>query len=69
MEQIKGTGAALITPFNTDLSVDYVGLEKLLNYQIKGGIDYLVLMGTTGESAVLSKSEKNLTISRGDGTQ
>ena len=58
MEQIKGTGAALITPFNTDLSVDYVGLEKLLNYQIKGGIDYLVLMGTTGESAVLSRVEK-----------
>ena len=40
MEKIKGTGVALVTPFNTDLSVDYVGLEKLLNYQIKGGIDY-----------------------------
>ena len=59
MEKIKGTGVALITPFNADLSVDYVGLERLLNHQIKGGIDYLVLMGTTGESAVLSKSEKN----------
>jgi 4-hydroxy-tetrahydrodipicolinate synthase len=58
MEKIKGTGVALITPFNTDLSIDYVGLEKLLNYQIKGGIDYLVLMGTTGESAVLAKIEK-----------
>jgi 4-hydroxy-tetrahydrodipicolinate synthase len=58
MEKIKGTGVALITPFNTDLSIDYVGFEKLLNYQIKGGIDYLVLMGTTGESAVLSKTEK-----------
>ena len=58
MEEIKGTGVALITPFNIDLSVDYVGLEKLLNHQIKGGIDYLVLMGTTGESAVLSKKEK-----------
>ena len=58
MDKIKGTGVALVTPFNTDLSIDYVGLEKLLNYQIKGGIDYLVLMGTTGESAVLSKTEK-----------
>ena len=58
MEKIKGTGVALVTPFNADLSIDYVGLEKLLNYQIKGGIDYLVLMGTTGESAVLSKTEK-----------
>jgi len=58
MEKIKGTGVALITPFNADLSVDYVGLEKLLNHQIEGGIDYLVLMGTTGESAVLSKVEK-----------
>jgi len=58
MEKIKGTGVALITPFNSDLSVDYVGLEKLLIHQIEGGIDYLVLMGTTGESAVLSKTEK-----------
>jgi 4-hydroxy-tetrahydrodipicolinate synthase len=58
MKKIKGTGVALVTPFNTDLSIDYVGLEKLLNYQIEGGIDYLVLMGTTGESAVLTKIEK-----------
>jgi 4-hydroxy-tetrahydrodipicolinate synthase len=59
MDKIKGTGVALITPFNEDLSIDYVGLEKLINYQIDGGIDYLVLMGTTGESAVLSKEEKH----------
>jgi 4-hydroxy-tetrahydrodipicolinate synthase len=58
MEKIKGTGVALITPFHEDLSVDYIGLEKLINHQIDGGIDYLVLMGTTGESAVLSKAEK-----------
>jgi len=58
MEKIKGTGVALITPFNEDLSVDYIGLKKLINHQIEGGIDYLVLMGTTGESAVLSKVEK-----------
>ncbi len=58
MEKIKGTGVALITPFNDDFSIDYIGLEKLINYQINGGIDYLVLLGTTGESAVLSKEEK-----------
>jgi len=58
MEKIKGTGVALITPFNEDLSVDYLALERLINHRIEGGIDYLVLMGTTGESTVLSKSEK-----------
>ena len=58
MERIKGTGVALVTPFNADLSVDYVGLEKLLNHQIEGEIAYLVLMGTTGESTMLSKTEK-----------
>ena len=59
MDKIKGTGVALITPFNEDLSVDYVGLGNLLDHVIDGGIDFLVLMGTTGESAVLSKSEKD----------
>ena len=63
MEKIKGTGVALITPFNEDLSIDYEGLEKLINYQIDGGVDYLVLMGTTGESAVLSNLEKQAVIS------
>ena len=62
MDKIKGTGVALITPFNKDLSIDYEGLEKLINHQIDGGIDYLVLMGTTGESAVLSKQEKHAVI-------
>jgi 4-hydroxy-tetrahydrodipicolinate synthase len=63
MDKIKGTGVALITPFNEDFSVDYIGIEKLINHQIDGGIDYLVLMGTTGESAVLSKVEKQEVIS------
>ena len=58
MDKIKGTGVALVTPFNNDKSLDYKGLEKLLNYVIEGGIDYLVLMGTTGESVTLSKDEK-----------
>lgn len=58
MEKIKGTGVALITPFNVDKTIDYKGLENLLNHVIDGGVDYLVLMGTTGESATLSKAEK-----------
>ena len=58
MDKIKGTGVALVTPFNEDKSVDYKGLENLLNHVIDGGIDYLVLMGTTGESFTLSKGEK-----------
>ncbi len=58
MDKIKGTGVALVTPFNIDKSVDYMGLENLLNYVINGNVDYLVLMGTTGESASLSNVEK-----------
>ena len=58
MNKIKGTGVALITPFNEDFSIDYASLEKLINHQIDGAIDYLVVMGTTGESVVLNKSEK-----------
>ncbi|MAW21726.1 MAG: 4-hydroxy-tetrahydrodipicolinate synthase [Flavobacteriales bacterium] len=58
MEKIKGTGVALVTPFNADKSIDYKGLESLLTHVIDGGVDYLVLMGTTGESATLSKEEK-----------
>ena len=58
MNKIKGTGVALVTPFNSDQTVDYKGLENLLNHVIDGGVDYLVLMGTTGESATLSQDEK-----------
>lgn len=59
MEEIRGAGVALVTPFNEDKSVDYNGLEKLLNHVVNGGVDYLVLMGTTGESTSLSKKERN----------
>ena len=59
MYNIKGTGVALVTPFKKDLSVDYEGLEKLINHVIVGGVNYLVIMGTTGESAVLSDDEKD----------
>lgn len=55
----EGTGVALITPFNDDLSIDFTALEKIINHTIEGGVDFLVAMGTTGEPATLSKQEKN----------
>jgi 4-hydroxy-tetrahydrodipicolinate synthase len=58
MEMFHGTGVAMVTPFNSDGGVDYAGLENLINYLIDGGINYLVSLGTTGESATLSKEEK-----------
>ena len=54
----KGTGVAMVTPFNDDKSVDYIGLSHLIEYLIDGGIEFLVSMGTTGESVVLSDDEK-----------
>ena len=53
-----GAGVALVTPFNADLSIDFVGLRNLVNYQIDNGIDFLVVQGTTGEAPTLSKDEK-----------
>ena len=58
MEQLLGTGVALVTPFNTDLSIDTAALTRIVNYCIDGGVDYLVVLGTTGESVTLNKAEK-----------
>lgn len=57
-QNLKGTGVALVTPFNSDFSVDYNGLKKLVEHQIANGTNYLVIMGTTGESPVISDEEK-----------
>ena len=54
----KGSGVALVTPFNDNLSIDFDALRKLVNYQIDNGTDFLVVQGTTGESPTLSKEEK-----------
>ncbi|AMC09774.1 4-hydroxy-tetrahydrodipicolinate synthase [Lutibacter profundi] len=57
MKELVGTGVALVTPFNQDKSVDFEGLKRLVNYQIDNGINYLVLLGTTGEPATLTLKE------------
>ena len=54
----KGVGVALVTPFNADGSVDYVGLEKLTNHLVDGGVNYLVVMGTTGENPTVNGAEQ-----------
>lgn len=59
MKKIFGTGVALITPFNEDKTIDYLSLEKLINKVIEGGIDFLVVLGTTGEATSINESEKN----------
>ena len=57
MKALKGTGVALVTPFNEDLSIDFDGLLKLLEHTAKG-VDYYVVQGTTGESATTTSAEK-----------
>ncbi len=59
MKRIFGAGVALITPFNEDKTIDYTSLEKLINKVIEGGIDFLVVLGTTGEATSINESEKN----------
>lgn len=57
-----GTGVALVTPFNSDLSVDHNALTNIVNYNIENGTDYLVICGTTGESVTITKQEKKAVI-------
>ncbi len=58
MEQFSGTGVALVTPFGQDSSVDVGALERIVEHCIQGGIDYLVVLGTTAEAVTLSKEDK-----------
>lgn len=59
MKKLHGTGVALVTPFTKSLRVDYKSLERLLKHTAKGGVDYYVVMGTTGESATCTSEEKS----------
>lgn len=58
MNKLYGSGVAMVTPFNSDGSIDFNGLANLINYIIDGGVEYLVSLGTTGETATLTKEEK-----------
>ena len=62
MQSLIGTGVALVTPFKKDFSVDVEALKRIVNFQIDNGIDYLVVLGTTAETATLSNQEKEIVI-------
>ncbi|MBP5798259.1 MAG: 4-hydroxy-tetrahydrodipicolinate synthase [Bacteroidales bacterium] len=60
--KFRGTGIALITPFNEDKSVDFQALERIVNHVIDGGADFLVALGTTSEAPTLTPEEKKLVV-------
>ncbi|TAF43745.1 MAG: 4-hydroxy-tetrahydrodipicolinate synthase [Sphingobacteriales bacterium] len=58
MINLKGTGVALITPFLANLEIDYASLERCIEHILKGSVEYIVVLGTTGETATLTDKEK-----------
>ena len=62
MQSLIGTGVALVTPFKADFSIDIEALTRIVNFSIDGGVEYLVVLGTTAENATLSASEKEVVI-------
>ena len=63
MHQFAGTGVALVTPFNSDNSINFTSLEKLVNHVIEGGVNFLVALGSTGETPTLSREEQQQVLS------
>jgi len=59
MKKFKGTGVAVITPFKNDLSIDFAAMGRIIEHIIAGGVNYIVLLGTTGESSTLNREEKS----------
>ena len=57
-QQLRGTGVALVTPFAKDGSIDFTALGKVIDHVINGGVEYLITLGTTGETPTLTKEEK-----------
>ena len=55
---LRGMGIAIVTPFKKDFSVDYESLEKIINFQIEGGVNFIVSLGTTGETPTISTEEQ-----------
>ena len=62
MQSLIGTGVALVTPFKKDFSIDIEALQRIVNFSIDGGVEYLVVMGTTAENATLTQAEKEQVI-------
>lgn len=58
LQQLRGTGVALVTPFQKDQSIDYSALARVIDFVINGGVEYVVTLGTTGETPTLTKEEK-----------
>jgi 4-hydroxy-tetrahydrodipicolinate synthase len=58
-----GTGTALVTPFNSDTSIDFQSLGRLVDFQVQGGVEFLVACGSTGESATMTEEEDRSVIS------
>ena len=58
LKKLKGTGVAIVTPFKTDFSIDFSSIKKLVDFVIDGGVNYIVVQGTTGESSTLNEREK-----------
>jgi 4-hydroxy-tetrahydrodipicolinate synthase len=63
MKKLRGTGVAIVTPFKNDQSIDFSALGRVINHIIDGGVNYIVALGTTGESVTLTKEEKHAVIS------
>ncbi len=63
MKRFKGSGVAIVTPFKNDSSIDFSALGRVVEHIIQGGINYIVVLGTTGESATLTKDEKKAVVS------
>lgn len=57
MNKFQGTGVAMVTPFLSDDSIDYIGIHKMVNYLIAGNVDFIVALGSTGEAATLNSDE------------
>jgi 4-hydroxy-tetrahydrodipicolinate synthase len=62
MKKFKGTGVAIVTPFKNDSSIDFSALGRVVNHVIKGGVNYIVVLGTTGEAVTLTKDEKKAVV-------
>jgi 4-hydroxy-tetrahydrodipicolinate synthase len=57
--KFKGTGVAIVTPFHKQGTIDFTALERLIEHLVSGGVNYLVVQGTTAETATLTREEKN----------